>query len=61
MDEHTCSKYDKYQVDTFDYYYGNALDPYIYQDESGNWGVGNGEYASPIGYCPWCGIKLGEK
>lgn len=31
-----------------------------YEANSRRWWIDNGEYASPIRFCPWCGIDLGS-
>ena len=30
----------------------------VFDEQSGHWGLDNGEYAGPIFYCPWCGVDL---
>lgn len=30
----------------------------FWSEESGCWAVGNGEYASPVWFCPYCGEEL---
>lgn len=29
-----------------------------FSEESASWILDNGEYAGPIFFCPWCGIRL---
>lgn len=36
--------------------YGEALDE-CYEDEDNKLWVSNGEYASQVNYCPYCGYK----
>lgn len=38
--------------------YGPAIETTIVFGSDGKWWAGNGEYATPIAFCPWCGVKL---
>ena len=37
--------------------YGDAIDEGCHEDDRGFFWVGNGEYGSPVAYCPHCGTK----
>jgi len=41
-----------------DYLYGAAIDNLFYDEEAKCWIADNGEYGSPIAFCPWCGERL---
>lgn len=60
--QHTCEALYA-EREGFEHRYGAAIDTidYVAPDETypGNgWGAGNGEYRTPIAYCPFCGLKL---
>lgn len=39
--------------------YGGAISNRMRHDANGGrWWIDNGEYASPIRFCPWCGVEL---
>lgn len=40
--------------------YGGAVDVCFETDDSELW-VGNGEYASQVNFCPWCGYEAKVK
>lgn len=44
--------------DDFDCMYGGAIGAVVYDEGESSWGADNGEYRSPIAYCPWCGVRL---
>lgn len=56
--KHKCA------MDTPDDAYGSAIDICSENDDGMFW-VSNGEYASQVNYCPYCGVKapkqVGEK
>lgn len=59
--EHVCKKFEEANkgLTVKDYGYGPAtFDSMIYVEANKRWWMDNGEYASPIIYCPYCGIKL---
>lgn len=42
--------------------YGLAIGDGIgYDEKGGKWWIGNGEYNSPVSFCPWCGLDLKTK
>jgi len=42
----------------FSSHYGTAICNATFIEEEAYWGADNGEYRSPIAFCPWCGEKL---
>jgi len=39
--------------------YGKALEAEIFYNETDKaWEAGNGEYATPVRFCPFCGVDL---
>jgi hypothetical protein len=50
---------EKYLADPKPRGYGSAIDSTMEYDlETARWWIGNGEYGSPIRYCPYCGLDL---
>ena len=42
--------------------YGEAIQDGIgYDIDARRWWIGNGEYSSPVYFCPWCGLDLETK
>jgi hypothetical protein len=61
--EHCCPQYDPAHdgIAREDYHdhFGSAISNLMrYEANSARWWIGNGEYASPIRFCPWCGVDL---
>jgi hypothetical protein len=54
--KHTCTQ--EPDDTRFRGFYGPAICDITYTDGETCWGTDNGEYRSPITFCPWCGIKL---
>jgi hypothetical protein len=50
MDKHDCS------LDGPSGLHGSAVDD-CYENDAGEFWVGNGEYASQVNFCPVCGAK----
>lgn len=42
-------------------FYGHAIDVVFYDPETGRWYASNEKYATPIAFCPFCGLKLIEE
>ena len=39
-------------------WYGIAISEICYDEKLKCWIADNGEYGSPVAFCPWCGEKL---
>ena len=63
---HDCSKIaaklnEQASQKRFCWSYGAAISSVLTVDErSGFWSVGNGEYCSPVLFCPYCGVELAK-
>ena len=59
---HTCAAYDEERsmldVNWALGGYGPAVEVDIVLGSDGHWWADNGEYATPVRFCPWCGIRL---
>lgn len=63
--KHKCQE-KEYLYNKYDYHtirqlgYGEAIGEIKYSEEFKLWHTDNDEYASPINFCPFCGINLGK-
>jgi hypothetical protein len=55
---HECEAGQSIDTTDFDFMYGDAFSTIALDAGESVWGADNGEYRTPIVFCPWCGVRL---